>query len=87
MLVAFDFALGPVSTIGIAADPGDSFLREALREIDLRFLPNKIIMLYGDDPRYPRVGGKPAVYVCRNSVCQLPVTDIAELRKLLDRER
>ncbi|MBI3251717.1 MAG: thioredoxin domain-containing protein [Candidatus Omnitrophica bacterium] len=99
MLVAFDFAVGPSSEIVIAAGEKDPFLKEVLKEIHLRFLPNKITILHREGPAgeamekispfirtQTALNGRPAVYVCQNQVCQLPVTETAELRKLLGKK-
>ena len=65
---------------------------EMLREIYQRYLPNRIIAL-GDgsggggalfEGRTAADGGV-AAYVCVNSVCQLPVSTVVELREQLDR--
>jgi len=97
MLMALDFALGPSAEIVIADAPGDGAAAEAmLREIYLRFMPNKIIMLHKPghagaalEALAPHVksqapvAGKTAAYVCRDHACAAPVTDLQRLNKLL----
>ncbi len=96
MLMALEFAFGPSSEIFLAGDPKDPTLRSMLKEIHLRFLPDKIIMLRRPGAPLGRlsaayetmgpVNGKAAVYVCRGRACQLPVTDPESLKKLLEAE-
>ena len=59
MLAALDFAFGPVDEILFAGDPKDPVLQAMLKEIYLRFLPNKIIMLH--NPTTFRWWGKPGL--------------------------
>jgi uncharacterized protein YyaL (SSP411 family) len=88
LLVALDFALGPTREIVIAGDPGADAL---VREVRSRFLPRKVLLradgLESIAP-YTRsqrpVGGRAAAYVCENFSCRAPVTDPAELGRLLD---
>lgn len=91
-LIAFDFAVGPSSEIVLAGSLQDPFLEGVLKEIHLRFMPNKIIILQNEAMRkiapfikeQGLVHGKPAVTICRNHACQLPVTEMAQLRKALE---
>ena len=94
MLLALDFALGPADEILFAGDAKDLALEAMLKEIYLRFLPNKIIMLHEPgqkgsvlSPSYEAmgsVGGKLTVYVCHDRACRLPATDVEGLKKVLD---
>jgi len=88
MLVALDYALAKPRQIVFAGDPS-AFLVE-LRK---RFLPNRVVMLAGEElgGRLPVVAnmkpvdGKPAVYVCENYSCRLPITDPSEFAALFAR--
>jgi len=90
MLAALHFALGPVDEILFAGDPKDPMLQTMLKEIYLRFLPNKIIMLRRPGPKssglssayeaMAPIDGKLTAYVCRGRACQLPVTDVEGLK-------
>ena len=69
--------------VGDAAQPATEELRRAVYG---KSLPNKIVRRLAPDAALPHdhpaagkgtVGGKPALYVCRNMVCQPPVTDPA----------
>jgi len=94
MLAALDFALGPSREIIIASPDEDPTQPEAfLHEIFSRFLPNKVVMFHplkGSNrlkietlapfiSRQTAVSGKATVYICKDYVCDLPVTDAARL--------
>ena len=97
MLIALDFALGPAQEIVIAGDPKSEATRTFLRALDSRFLPNTVRLLHPLEGREKSeieslapfaknqlpVKGEPAVYVCKNHVCQFPVTEMKALEKLL----
>ena len=99
MLIALDFALGPSREIVIAGDEGDSKMGEIIREVFGRFLPNKVVLLRptkGESRRKIEalspfiksqlpLNGRPTVYVCKNYVCDLPVTEVGKLRDLLSK--
>jgi uncharacterized protein len=88
-LCALDFYLAPVREIAVIGDPQDAATQMLLGEVSGRYLPNSVVacgqdgnppLLLGKTP----VGGEPAAYVCRDSVCEVPVTDPAALGGLLD---
>ena len=98
MAVAFDYSTGKsrqVILVGRKDDPETEIL---VREVNSRFLPNKILMLV-EDTETPtslatylpfvasltKVGGKPTAYVCEDYVCQLPTSDPQTLASLLDK--
>ena len=97
LLIALDFSIGPSQEIVMAAVPGDTTVAAMRREIYSRFIPNKIVLFHEDGQagksletvspfvkdKKP-VKGKTAVYVCRHQACQLPVTDLEELKKSLN---
>jgi uncharacterized protein YyaL (SSP411 family) len=96
MLSGYDFLTGASCEIVLAGDPKASAFQPLLSEIYSRYLPNRVLLLHptgADGSRveslapflkdYGTLRGKPTVYVCRNFSCQLPVTEAAELRKLL----
>ncbi len=96
MLIALDFAIGPSVEVVIAPDKQGLSVIEVLKEIHSRFIPNKVVLLHKADPDgkaieelapflkdYTGRGGRTAVYVCRNHACELPVSDTAELARLL----
>ncbi|MYC32278.1 MAG: thioredoxin domain-containing protein [Chloroflexi bacterium] len=96
-LAALDFYVSLPREIVIVG-PADSDSTQAmLREINGRFMPNKVAVGMADPATPPlkdsplleqRVmqGGQPTAYVCENYACQLPVTDAAALAAQLDRQ-
>jgi uncharacterized protein YyaL (SSP411 family) len=72
--------------VGDAAAPATEALRRA---VYAKSLPNKIVRRLAPDTALPGghpaagkglVGGKPALYVCRNMTCEAPATDPEALR-------
>jgi uncharacterized protein YyaL (SSP411 family) len=95
-LVAFDFSLNKLRQIVVAGKPDAPDTKALLAEVHRPFLPNKILLLAdgAEGQKYLSekneairamsiVDGKSAVYVCENFTCKAPITDPAELRKLL----
>jgi uncharacterized protein YyaL (SSP411 family) len=89
LLCTLEFYLSNPREIAVAGDPGDARTQALLREIFGRFLPDKVVacgvdgdvgILQGRNP----LEGKPAVYVCRQRVCNAPVTAPEELAAELD---
>ena len=98
MMIALDFALGPAREIVIAGDEKNPVFQDLVREIYRPFLPNKVVISHPVDERARKIeslssfvkaqvsqGGKPTVYVCRNYVCDLPVTEMEKLKNLLQK--
>ena len=97
LLVALDFALGPTREIVIAGEESNPRTQALLKAVRSRFIPNKVLAFHSLDEKKARavealipftqnqlpVKGKPAAYVCKNYVCQFPVTETSELEKLL----
>ncbi len=93
-LAAVEFArLGPAE-VAVVGDPGDPRTGRLLRVVRETYLPNRVIMLKNpacpadsvDSPLLRDRGlsdGQPTVFVCRNYVCQRPVTTVEALRRLL----
>ncbi|MCA9393784.1 MAG: thioredoxin domain-containing protein [Candidatus Omnitrophica bacterium] len=98
MLMAFDFAVGPSAEIVIAGAREDAGVRDMSDEVFRSFIPNRVLIHRDSDPRkgealwelvpflekQPPVDGRPTAYVCENAVCQRPVTDLPELKKILE---
>ncbi len=84
--------LTPSQEIALVGDPDAESTQALLREIRQHYLPNTVIALRrpGEEAILPLlagrdlVNGQPAVYVCENYACQLPVTDPQALARLLD---
>ena len=96
MLVALDFSLNKPRQIVVAGKPDAPETKALLAQVHRFFLPNKILLLAdgAEGQKYlgekneairamSMVDGKSAAYVCENFTCKAPVTDPAELRKLL----
>jgi hypothetical protein len=96
MLVALDFSLNKPRQIVVAGKPDAPETKALLAQVHRLFLPNKILLLAdgAEGQKYlgeknaairamSMVDGKSAAYVCENFTCKAPVTDPAELRKLL----
>jgi len=75
----------PTAEIAIVGPDAERFRAE----IDAEFYPNKVLCGTVDRSDLPLlqerglVGGKTAIYVCYNRTCQLPVTSVAEVWRLL----
>ncbi|MGB8355357.1 MAG: thioredoxin domain-containing protein, partial [Chthoniobacteraceae bacterium] len=96
MLVALIFNLVQPKQIVIAGKPDAADTCALLHEVHAHFVPEKIL-LFADGAEGQKflaakngflktvtpVDGRAAAYVCENFTCQLPVTDVAALRKLL----
>jgi uncharacterized protein YyaL (SSP411 family) len=90
LMIALDHFLGPRREIVVAGDPAAPETRELTAVLRQSFHARTVIVHAGLDPKFVPmvegkglVEGKPAVYVCENYACKLPVTGAAELRKVL----
>lgn len=96
LMTALDFAMGPSLEIVVAGKRGDSETEKLLKKINSSFLPNKVLLFRPTEEEKPElaqiapfvlnqglVKGKPAVYVCKNQACELPVTNVEDLEKTL----
>jgi uncharacterized protein YyaL (SSP411 family) len=96
LLCALDFHLNPGFEIAIAGNVEREDSRALLTQVWRRYLPNSVLALHmpGDERaaslvpflagREP-IKGRSAAYVCRNYVCNLPVTDPLALAAQLER--
>ncbi len=96
MLVALDASLTEPRQVVIAGPRDDAGTRALLRETHAHFIPNKLVLLADGGAGQKWLGerlefvagvgplqGRPAAYVCKNFVCQLPTSDVATLRAQL----
>jgi uncharacterized protein YyaL (SSP411 family) len=96
LLVAFDFLNGSPMQIVVAGARDDKRTRALLRDVRSHFLPRAVALLIDGDNSQEFFGksneavsamkmveGKPAAYLCRNFACQAPVTEPAQLARLL----
>lgn len=99
MMIALDFALGPTYEIVIASVNEGLEAKDMLGEIYKGFVPNKVVLWYANTKleeirkfapfveNQKPLNNKPTAYVCQNHVCQLPTTDIAQLREMLTQSK
>ena len=99
MLTALNSALSKPLQIIIAGDPSAPETFAMLKEVHKRFIPNKILIVMGNDPVHKtfanqlsflqfitQIEGRPTAYICINRSCRLPTNDVKEMGKLLDQE-
>jgi uncharacterized protein YyaL (SSP411 family) len=96
MLTALDFRLGPTQEIIIAGNTDSPDVKNMLKLIHGKFLPNAVVLLHETDnvnsalyntipfiKNQTTVGGVATAYVCENYVCKKPVNNIVEFEKLI----
>lgn len=91
LLGVLDGLLNPSQEIVIVGDLGDTQTQALLAEARRYYLPNTVLAFKAAEDESPLpllagrilVDGKAAAYVCENYACQLPVTSVASLRRLL----
>ena len=92
LLCALNTFLSPSQEVAIVGDPAAAETQALVRAVQRRYLPNTVLAFKrsGEASLLPLlenrdlVGGKAAAYVCENYACQLPVTEVQALEKLLD---
>ncbi|MCY4417712.1 MAG: thioredoxin domain-containing protein, partial [Chloroflexi bacterium] len=95
-LGALDFYVSLPREIVIVGPVDSDATQSMLREVNFRFMPNKVAVGMNDPANPPlkdsplleqrtMQDGQPTAYVCENYACQLPVTDAAALAAQLDR--
>jgi uncharacterized protein YyaL (SSP411 family) len=89
-LSAIEFHVSRVREIAVIGERGSELEREVLK----RYRPNVVVALASggvDDlpllSGRSMVNGKATAYVCENFVCQRPVTNVVDLKKLLEQDR
>jgi len=88
LLTALDDLLGPSQEIAVVGELTDPRTQLLLQEIRRHYLPHSVLALKEPEEENPLpllegrtlVDGQPAVYVCENYACRLPVTSIEALR-------
>ncbi len=84
-LCALDFAIGPSNEIVIVE--GNNSKNEFVKKIRDEFNPNKVVLLKSEEIEkisdyvkdLKSVNSKTTVYICKNFVCDLPITDADKL--------
>ena len=95
-LVAASFAASDAVEVAVVGDSTDAATRELLGPVWSTWRPQHVLSVAPSDHvatstvplLHDRVaiGGRPTAYVCRNFVCNLPVTDSAGLAEQLRSE-
>ena len=90
MLVALDYSLAKPQQIVLAGGRDGDDTRELLREVHRNFRPHGVCFHAEDGSgeavrEMKPIDGRATAYVCENFTCEAPVSDPAELRKLLQR--
>jgi uncharacterized protein YyaL (SSP411 family) len=89
-LCALDFYLSPPMEVAIVGSKDSTPAQELLHALCTVYLPSKIAAAYDPKDRSKHtslkllqdrslVDGKPAVYICQNFACDMPITDPATL--------
>ncbi|MGL5095318.1 MAG: aldo/keto reductase, partial [Planctomycetia bacterium] len=96
MVIALELFRGPTVEIVFAGDPDDPETLAFKAAVHRRFLPNKVVASVSADgfggntgsiallEGKSSIGGRPAVYLCRDFVCQAPIVDRSALETALD---
>ncbi|OGR88417.1 MAG: hypothetical protein A3J74_05590 [Elusimicrobia bacterium RIFCSPHIGHO2_02_FULL_57_9] len=97
MLVALDYALSKTKQIIIAGNLQSPDTREMVRQVQSRFIPNKILMVVDEGKNKEaflrwlpflkgvgRIKGKATAYVCVDYACELPTNDPRTFETILD---
>ena len=90
-LRGLDFLTGDSYEIIIVNGKDTKSAARMSKKISDYFIPNKVIILSGDNEEIPEfirglraVDGRTTVYVCKNYHCKLPTTSMNEMLRLLD---
>jgi len=96
LLTALDFAFGPAYEIVIIGNTEKEDTRGMLNALNSSFIPGAVVIFRPDNTSLPEIigiapytkeqhsiEGKATAYVCINYNCRLPVTDVADMLKLI----
>jgi hypothetical protein len=96
-MIALELLAAPSREVVIAGRPGDKDTVEMLAVVRRSYLPNLTLLLRPEEEEAPAIteivpftremralNGRAAAYVCTGFACRRPVTDLRELRALLD---
>jgi len=93
-LQGLDFAAGPVTQAAVIGPRQDPLTGQMLAYLQQTYHPRMVIAFAEDEPQSSQDGpellrgrkpadGKPAAYVCRGFICNLPVTSLEGLQQQL----
>ena len=90
LAVAMELAVEPVREVAVIGDENSDATRSMVGVVLRRFDPLRVLAWGRPDgvplmQDRPAVGGAPTAYVCRDFVCDAPVTDTVALGDLLQR--
>ena len=96
LLIALDFMIGPSQEIVIAGDPSLETTQAMASIVRRKFIPNKVLLLQGQGTEGKRlavlspfvlgmapINHQPAVYLCEQYACQVPIRDVGQLEAVL----
>ena len=96
MMVGLDFVIGPSFEIVIVGNKDKQETQKIIQSINSIYLPNKVIILKEPDIKnslieglipfikdYNQIKNKVTIYICKNQICQLPITDIEKMKEFL----
>ncbi len=92
LLCALDYSIGPSYEVLITGDQNSEDTQKIIDALRIPYIPNKFLMLKTPDldnllgytEMMKSVEGKPTIYICRNRVCNLPMTDVNDALKHLE---
>ncbi len=94
-LTGLDLALADLQEVAILGDPDNSATQDMIHKVWQKFRPDLVLAVSPSPPDEgspalladrPLIEDKPTAYVCRNFICQQPVTNPEELESLLSKE-
>ena len=86
MLLAVDFAVGPAYNVILVGDHNEDSMRNMLKVLREKFLPNTVISLRKSGEAglgYEKIDGKATAYVCRGQTCMPPTNKTEKMLELL----
>ena len=95
-LIALMFNNTATQEVVIAGSRNDSKTKEFIEIINERYLPFSSLILNDIDKEIQNISSllankqmlenKPTVYVCQNFTCGVPITDVSELKAILEKK-
>jgi uncharacterized protein YyaL (SSP411 family) len=96
-LSSVDFGLGPSYEVVIVGPSKEDNTWGMVRALRTRYIPNRVLIFKPADLKSPEIAsiarfvenhvpvdGKATAYVCRNTSCDMPTTDIDEMLRILE---
>jgi uncharacterized protein YyaL (SSP411 family) len=94
LLCALDYKIGPIYEVVIAGGQNPADTSQIIGTLQGSYIPHEFLMLktprldslLGYTAAMRGINGKLAIYICRNRVCSLPMTDVKDALKSLGSE-